>query len=174
MFVLAGAKVRKLQAWSEFQQGAAHRLMLSTGRFELRKFAELPVSPKPDLIGMAAPITPRLRHCCVLFEDGEAKVIWVRRKRLGTMTEVEFMGKWLREHPEIQSVRVVSSDYHLPRIRLCCRYLLPANVHAEFEGVLDKRAGWKNANAERLKIGLYAVALWTMKAIGKLPGDGRS
>jgi uncharacterized SAM-binding protein YcdF (DUF218 family) len=165
MFVLAGAKVRKLQAWAEYQQGAAQRLMLSTGRFELRKFAELPVSPKPDLIGMAAPISPRERHCCVLFEDGEAKVIWIRKKRLGTMTEIEFLGSWLRENSNIGTVRVVSSDYHLRRIRLCCRFLLPETVRAEFEGVGDEHHGFQSSAKEWGKFWLYAAVLW-MKRLG--------
>jgi uncharacterized SAM-binding protein YcdF (DUF218 family) len=159
MFVLAGAKVRKLQAWSEFQEGAARKLMLSTSRFELRRFPQLPVSPKLDLIAMAAPIPPRLRHCCVLFEGGEAQVIWVRRKRLGTMTEIEFLGKWLRENPNIGTVRVVSSDYHLRRIRLCCQFLLPQNVHVEFEGVQGERAGIRTFAKEWGKFWLYAAVL---------------
>jgi uncharacterized SAM-binding protein YcdF (DUF218 family) len=174
MFVLAGAKVRKLQAWSEFRQGEARKLMLSTSRFELRKFPGLPVFPKLDLIALAAPIPHRLRHCCVLFEGGEAQVIWVRKKRLGTMTEIEFLGKWLRENPDMKTVRVVSSDNHLRRIRLCCRFLLPATVHVEFEGVRDPGAGIWTSAKEWGKFWLYEAVLRWQRFSGKLRGDGRS
>jgi hypothetical protein len=174
MFVLAGAKVRKLQAWSEFRQGEARKLMLSTSRFELRKFPGLPVFPKLDLITLAAPIPHRLRHCCVLFEGGEAQVIWVRRKRLGTLTEIEFLGRWLRENPKIGTVRVVSSDYHLRRIRLCCRFLLPATVDAEFEGVCDGQSGFRTSAKEWGKYWLYVAVLRVKRFTGKLLGDARS
>jgi uncharacterized SAM-binding protein YcdF (DUF218 family) len=95
----------------------------------------------------------------VLFEGGNAEVIWVRRKRLGTMTEIEFLGRWLRENAAIKTVRVISSDYHLRRIRLCCRFLLPPEVQLCYQGVADLRAGWRTTIAERLKFWLYAVVL---------------
>ena len=168
IFTLAGARIRKLYSWELYQQGKARRLMLSTSRFELRKFAGLPVSPKPDLIAMAAAIPAPERHCCVLFEAGEAQVIWVRKRRLGTMTEIEFLGKWLRENPEIKSVRVVSSGYHLRRIRWCCRYLLPGRVQVEYSSTPGEQAGMAKPMAEWPKLAIYLAALSARRAFLKL------
>ena len=168
IFTLAGARIRKIFSWELFEQGGAKRLMLSTGRFELRKFALLPVSPKPDLIAMAQPIPAKERHCCVLFEAGEAQVIWVRKERLGTMTEIEFLARWLRENPEIETVTIVSSGYHLRRVRLCCLFLLPAMVQVKYVGVPNEKIGFVNPVLDWGKLGLYAAVLGWRRMFGKL------
>lgn len=172
IFTFAGRTSRKLYSCSLFENGEAKRLMLSTGRFELRRFPQLPIRPTPDLIQMAAPIPPAQRHCCVLFEagSGAAQVIWIRKKRFGTLTEVEFLRDWLGQHVRIRKVRIVSSGYHLPRIRLCCWFLIPAQISVQFSAVPNGRFRFVRWLSEMCKSCLYFGVLIVMALFPRRSG----
>ena len=159
LFVLAGAKSRKLFGISEFDRGVARRLILSTGRFELRRFPELPIAPKPDLLAQAARIPPPERHCFVLFPPEDQQVVWIKVQRFGTMSEIEALRDWLLMNNDVKSVEIVSSGYHLPRVRLCCRFLLPKNVKVSFLSVPGEEVAWRNWALEWIKGPTYLLAL---------------
>jgi uncharacterized SAM-binding protein YcdF (DUF218 family) len=50
----------------------------------------------------------------------------------GTMSEIQALRCWLDRDEHTKRVIVVSSWYHLPRLRLCCRTLLNPNLAVEF------------------------------------------
>lgn len=81
-----------------------------------------------DLLKVASDVPPPRRHYFVLFEGGSARVSYVQPRRLGTLTEIESLGRWLDQNPEIRSLLIISSSTHLRRLRICCRSLLRENV----------------------------------------------
>ena len=161
--MLAGKKERKLFGISEFEHGIASRLILSTGRFELRKFPELPIEPKPDLLALAGPIRAPERHCFVLFPPLNEQVVWIKVRRLGTMSEIAALAEWLLAHREVNKVAILTSGFHLPRVRLCCRFLLPKNVGAWFLSVPDEKIPLGSRVLEWIKHVAYLAALNTAR-----------
>jgi hypothetical protein len=137
IFVLAGREARKIYALQLFGEGRAPRVLLSVGRFEIRKFRNLPLPVPVDLLGLALPVAPPLRHFFVCFEDGNAKVERIPVGRWGTLSEVKALANWLRQCPEVRRTLMVSSRVHLPRLRLCSWALLSSQVHVEFIAVPD-------------------------------------
>jgi hypothetical protein len=128
IFVLAGRDYRKHYALQLFKDGIAPRILFSVSRFEIRRFSKLP-SPVPlDLLKMAAVVPPPQRHFFVLFERSNAQAIYVPPRLFGTLTEIEALSRWLQDHPGVRSIALISSRSHLPRVRLCCRFLLTGNL----------------------------------------------
>lgn len=161
VFCLAGRKRRKLYALELFAAGKARQLILSTGRFELRRYPELPGVPQVDLLAIAASIPPPLRHYFVLIRDGCAYPQLIAKRRLGTYSEIVALGAWLAEHSEIQSVALVSSASHLRRIRRCWRALAPRSVRVEFLATPGEEAqGLRALLSEVSKLMLYTVVLF--------------
>ena len=128
IFVLAGKVRRKEYALELSRQGLAPRILLSVGRFEIRRFSKMALPASLDLLKLAQEVPPSQRHYFVFFEGQEVRTQYVRPGRFGTLTEIDALARWLRENPDIRSVLVVSSDSHLRRIRMCCRSLLNGNV----------------------------------------------
>jgi uncharacterized SAM-binding protein YcdF (DUF218 family) len=124
IFVLAGRDYRKQYALHLFEQGLTPKVLFSVSRFEIRRFSTLPLPAHLDLLKLASDIPPPQRHFFVLFERSNVQVIYVRPRRFGTLTEIEALSRWLQDHPEVHSVVLISSRSHLPRIRLCCTFLL--------------------------------------------------
>jgi hypothetical protein len=124
IFVLAGRDYRKLYGLQLFKQSLAPKILFSVSRFEIRRFSSLPLRAPLDLLKLAADIPPPQRHFFVLVERSNVQVIYVRPRRFGTLTEIEALLRWLQDHPEVHSIVLISSHSHLPRIRLCCRFLL--------------------------------------------------
>jgi hypothetical protein len=81
-----------------------------------------------DLLKLAQQMPPPQRHYFVFFQGQDVQVAHVFPGRFGTLTEIEALARWLGAHPDIRSVLVISSDTHLRRIRMCCRFLLNPNV----------------------------------------------
>lgn len=138
IFALAGRQGRKIFALDLFSQGRAPHLVLSVSRFEIRRFSKLPFPVSVDLLRIAAPIPPPRRHFFVSLEGGRVRVVPVRRARLGTLSEVRALAAWLREHPDIASLLVVSSATHLRRVRMCCRVLLPKTLQVHLLGMPEE------------------------------------
>jgi hypothetical protein len=132
IFALAGHKSRKVFAIQLFEKGMAPRLLLSVGRFEIRRFPELGLPPTIDLLRMAQSIPPPQRHFFVLFENQQFTVERIRVRVLGTLSEINALADWLLAHPEISSLLVVSRGSHLRRLRMCCRRMLRRNIKCSF------------------------------------------
>jgi uncharacterized SAM-binding protein YcdF (DUF218 family) len=132
IFVLAGRMHRKECALELFRQGLAPRILLSVGRFEIRRFSKMALPASLDLLKLAQAVPPSQRHYFVFFEGEEVRTQYVLPGRFGTLTEIDALARWLRENPDIRSVLVVSSDSHLRWIRVRCRSLLNGNVQLAF------------------------------------------
>jgi hypothetical protein len=110
IFVLAGLKARKVFAIQLLKQGVAPRLLLSVGRFEIRRFPELGLPQTIDLLQLAQSIPPPGRHFFVLFENAQFTVQRVPVRVLGTLREMDALADWLNAYPQISSLLVVSSE----------------------------------------------------------------
>lgn len=166
IFCFAGRKSRKLYALDLFSRGLAPQLILSTGRFELRRYPDLPGVPPADLLAVAASVTPALRHYFVLIQNGAAYPQRIPIHRLGTYSEVLALSAWLSEHPEIQSVAAISSASHLRRIRRCWRALVPYAVKVEFVATPGEgNETVRDLLAEIGKFLLYSAVLAVQKVI---------
>jgi hypothetical protein len=185
IFALAGHKSRKVFAIQLFEQGMAPRLLFSVGRFEIRRFPELGLPPTIDLLQVAQNIPPPQRHFFVLFEGQQFAVQRIPVRVLGTLSEIDALADWVREHPAISSLLIVSSAAHLRRLRICCRMLLPQKIRTNFlaapeESAMPNQQNWWNEAStskavlsEFVKIVCYSVFLpfwksarpWRKKAI---------
>jgi hypothetical protein len=165
IFVLAGDQGRKLYAVDLFHQGRAPRLLLSVGRFEIRRYAQLPLTDSVNLLQIAAPVPPPQRHFFVWVEARAVRVERIAVGRLGTFREIKALGERLLERPEIKSVLIVSSGFHLRRVRSCCRALLPRQTQVRFHGVPHEGTWWQSGRTRVLvllefaKIPCYEVVL---------------
>ena len=124
IFVLAGRQSRKLHGLQLYRAGEAKELLLSVGRYEVRRVRALPKPWGPDLVPWASALPGRERHFFLLFRNGCVTAKLAPLGRFGTMREI----RGLRDHLNGQttaSLLIVSSGFHLRRIRLCCRRMLP-------------------------------------------------
>ncbi len=137
IFVLAGRPNRKRYALQLFREGRAPQLVLSTARFEVRRFKELPLPSPLDLLPVAAPVPPPERHFFVTFRAGEtqAEIEKIRVHRFGTLREIEALAAYLAQRPEIRSVLAITSAAHVRRVRMCCRALLPEGIQFRIAAV---------------------------------------
>jgi hypothetical protein len=136
IFVLAGREYRKWFGLRLLEEGWAERLILSVGRYEVRGFAKLALPVAVDLMA-AAHIAPQERHFFVTILAGQAEVRKIELAALGTMSEIRGLAEWLNANPQVRSVMVVSSGFHLRRVRLCCRALVKRNVRLMFVAAPD-------------------------------------
>lgn len=145
IFVLAGRVHRKEYALGLLRQGLSTRILFSVSRFEIRRFSKMPLPVPLDLLKFAQETPPPQRHYLVFFQEQDVQVHHVVPGRFGTLTEIEALARWLGAHPDIRSVIVISSDTHLRRIRMCCRFLLNPNVE-----VLYLAAPYSSPRPERM------------------------
>ncbi|HEY6935706.1 MAG TPA: ElyC/SanA/YdcF family protein [Terriglobales bacterium] len=155
IFVLAGRQSRKLYALELIRQGVANNLLLSVGRFEIRKFAQLSWPAEIDLVRVAAATPAPRRHYFVSMESEKSEVELICRGRFGTLSEIRALAAWLQRRPHIRSLVVVSSGPHLRRVRACCRALLPEGVQLCFlstpdDGRLTRSEWWREAQGRKL------------------------
>lgn len=132
IFALAGRMVRKEYALELFRNGLAPRILLSVGRFEIRRFSKMSLPLPLDLLKMAQAILPSERHYFVAFQENDVRVQPVPPGRFGTYKEIDLLARWLAANRPIDSLLIVSSDIHLRRIRLCCRSLLSKGLPLAF------------------------------------------
>lgn len=138
IFVLAGHRDRKAYGVELLGQQWARRILLSTFSAEsldLSRFAELRLPAWPRLLEWQPRIPPEGRLFFLDYDGSAWRVEHLHRRLLGTMTEIAYLARWLRHHPEVRSVLIVSSGPHLRRIRLCCRALLPGQVSVRLAAV---------------------------------------
>src|SRR5271157_5306720 len=74
IFVLAGRECRKHFALELLREGRAPTLLLSVGRFEIRRFSNLELPTKLDLLAIASGTEPRRRHYFVNINSGAIRV----------------------------------------------------------------------------------------------------
>jgi hypothetical protein len=132
IFVLAGGQDRKNFGLELFRHGLAPRLLLSVGRFEIRRLAELLRNRSVDLLSIANSIRPPERHFFVDFQGTETEIRWIRPGHLGTLCEMKAFRKWLEENGAITSVLIVSSGIHLKRLRACALALISRKINLRF------------------------------------------
>jgi uncharacterized SAM-binding protein YcdF (DUF218 family) len=168
IFVLAGGMDRKSYGLELFRQGLAPRILFSVGRFEIRRFSKMPLPVPLDLLKFAQDWPPAQRHFFVVFEGDKAQVNHVCPRRFGTLNEISVLEQWLRDHPEIQSLLIVSNSTHLRRVRMCCRTLLVPQKKLSFvasrEGApletgVARSASLAHDLFELLKVLVYGCAL---------------
>jgi uncharacterized SAM-binding protein YcdF (DUF218 family) len=165
IFVLAGRMHRKEYALELFRQGLAARILLSVGRFEIRRFSKMDLPVPLDLLKLAQDVPPPHRHYFVFFEGPQVRTEHVLPRRFGTLTEIDALARWLSEHPDIGSVLIVSSDSHLRRIRMCCRSLLSPKMKLAFLAAplaLDQNSALASAKEDLMelcKLAIYWVLL---------------
>ena len=162
IFVLAGRPVRKIYGLELFRDGAAPRILFSVARFEVRRFRELALPVEFDLLPIAAPVPAEERHFFVLFGGGAPEVERIAVRRFGTLREIEALADYLKRHREIRSVLVVTSAVHQRRVRMCCRVILPREVHFQMEATQterEPRASFLEFGTEMVKLAGYRVLL---------------
>ena len=159
IFVLAGHKSRKVYAIRLLEQGMAPRLLLSVGRFEIRRFPELGLPQTIDLLEMAQSIPPPQRHFFILFENQQFTLQRIRVRTLGTLSEIDALADWLLAHPEISSLLVVSSGSHLRRLRMCCRRMLRRNVKCSFVATPEE-SGSMGSNRKAILLECFKIACY--------------
>ncbi len=162
IFALAGRQSRKEYALELFRQGLAPRILLSVSRFEIRRFSKLALPVPLDLLALARTVPPAQRHYFVEFEGQMFHVKQLRPGRFGTLTEIASLAHWLKGHPEVASILIVSSSSHLRRIRMCCRALL-------HEGVVVRLAAVPASSAGSGPRGLEESTAAVLKELLKLP-----
>ena len=128
VFALAGRDSRKIFAFEVFSVGRTSQLLLSVGRFEIRRFPRLVLPGQLDLLPVVASVPPEQRHLFVSMSGGTNRVELIRKGRLGTLSEIRALRSWLALRTDIKSVMIVSSASHLRRVSLCCRRLMPSGV----------------------------------------------
>ena len=170
IFALAGRQSRKVYALELFRLGMGSSLLLSVGRYEIRKFAQVPWPAEIDLARVAASTQAAQRHYFVSLEAGKSGVELIPRGRFGTLSEICALARWLQSRPPIASLTLVSSAPHLRRVRACCRALLPAGLRLRFlpvpdDGGLTRDSWWRNRYSRMLvlkeipKLFLYRLLL---------------
>lgn len=172
IFVLAGRENRKQHGLELFRRGLAPRILFSVTRFEIRRFSNMLLPAAVDLLKPAADISPFKRHFFVLLEGGGVRVEYVRPGRLGTLTEIESLARWLGQSQEIHSLLIISGSTHLRRLRLCCRALLDTKIDITMIAAADsssatnkKRQSTLQSAAADLKEFLKVVLYWALLAI---------
>lgn len=125
---MAGLQSRKIYGLDLWKQGIASRILLSVGRYEIRRFAALGLPIWSRLWELRSETLPAKRHFFVSFDGSTWDVVRIPVRPLGTLSEIRALGDWLQEQPQITSVLVVSSGPHLRRVGICCSKLLPRRV----------------------------------------------
>ena len=168
IFVLAGRECRKHFALELLREGRAPTLLLSVGRFEIRRFSNLELPTKFDLLAIASTTEPRRRHYFVEIDSGSAQARRITLSRFGTLSEILAFSDWLREHSPVRSATIVSSGFHLKRIRLCCRRLVSEGTKLSFVAVPDESRylrghWWRDPNTRRLVLSeLLKIAIYRL------------
>ena len=182
IFPLAGRQTRKLFALELYSQRIAPVLLLSVGRFEIRPFGQLDLPMAVNLAGVAAPVPAQRRHFFVALEAGTIVITRVPRGRLGTLGEMRALAEWLHGRPGIRSLLIISSGFHLRRVRLCARALLPPGLEIRYlaapqDSPYGRTEWWRNRTAGRVvlsefpKLVGYQLALICKKL--RFPGASR-
>lgn len=159
IFVLAGAAERKAYGLEMYRAGLAPRIVLSVGRFEIRRLPELALPAPLDLLSAVQSVPPPERHFFVEFSDGGVRYERTRVGRFGTLSEMAALAEWCAKNPEVRSLLVVSSGYHLRRVRMCCRALLAQVLCVFVAAPREQPVPFGRLAAEVVKLAVYRGVL---------------
>ncbi len=184
IFTLAGRHTRQVFALELYSQGIAPILLLSVGRYEIRRFAQLVLPTALDLTAVAAPVPARQRHYFVALESGKCTPTRTPRGYLGTLSEMRALGQWLQSRPSIGSVLIISSAFHLRRVRACARSLLSPSLKIRYlavpqDGSFNRADWWRDRSTRGVvlkefpKLVVYRLALMckTLRSKGGGPAS---
>lgn len=182
IFILAGRESRKYFGLRLLKEGWADRLLLSVGRFEVRQFCHLPLPVSLNLRAIAAETAPEERHYFVDVEGGRAECHRIDIGRFGTWSEVLAFSNWLHKNQAIRSATIVSSGFHIRRIRICCRWLVRGDSRLTFLAVPEeddhfRTNWWRDPKCRRLvlkelvKLPVYKI-LGSIRIISTFFNDG--
>lgn len=155
IFVLAGRESRKRLGFKMFDEGWAASLLLSVGRYEIRRFADFDLPLATDLRTMAASIEPEQRHFFVKVSARGVEANLIPIGRYGTWKEILAFSQWLAEHDSVQTAMLVSSGFHLRRVHWCCSKLITGRTKLMFvavpsEATFNRDQWWGNALSRKL------------------------
>lgn len=156
IFVFAGRQYRKTFGLGLYEAGVAPRVLLSVARFEIRRFSHLQLPVPVDLLAHAAAVLPSQRHFFVLLDHGQRQVEKVPVLRFGTLGEIDALSAWLERHQEVRSVLIVTSSFHLRRVRMVCRAILPERVDIRY--VAAKEESQESNWEEKLRSAYWRAA----------------
>ena len=115
IFVLAGRPERKVYGLELFRRGIAPRLILSVGRFEVRKMDHLGFQHL-NLRELTSRLPPGDRHFFVDIAGDSQRVIVRSDAGKGTFAELRSLSRYL-EPDRVNSLLLVSTSVHLGRVR---------------------------------------------------------
>jgi uncharacterized SAM-binding protein YcdF (DUF218 family) len=120
---------------------------------------------------MASRIPAPERHAFVGVTHTTSEARFIHKRRFGTLSEIRALKAWLAKRSEIKSLLIVSSGFHLRRVRLCCRAVLPRYLSVRFLAAAESGLGprsdswWRNPRSRAIvlcelpKLLLYRVML---------------
>ena len=176
VFALAGRESRKAYALLLFSQGKGKRLLLSVGRYEIRRFAVLPWPAPLNLPEAVAGVPPPIRHSFVTFGEGGSAIQLIKPGSLGTWSEIGALAEWLKSRQRVHNILIISSGSHLRRVRLCCRALLPKAVNYKVRAVVEdgpflcRDFWWRDPKSRAIVLAEFPKLLlyWTLLQIQRL------
>jgi len=118
IFVLAGLPERKVYGLELFRKNFAPRLILSVGRFEVRKMARLGFE-RLNLRELAARRPPDQRHFFIDISADSQTVVPAENRQGGTFHELVALASYLGPAAP-KSLTLISTSIHLPRVEWCC------------------------------------------------------
>ena len=114
IFVLAGARERKQYGLELYRAGLAPRILLSVGRFEIRRLRELPLPTPLDLLSAVQSVPPPERHFFVEFDASGVRYKRTPVGRFGTLSEIRALAEWCETNVQGFSCRPFLPDYRGP------------------------------------------------------------
>jgi uncharacterized SAM-binding protein YcdF (DUF218 family) len=181
IFVLAGHRNRKIYGARLFRDAWAPQIILSTGDPPyIARVLETELSPKRFL---PTRVAVQIRETSAqvspiegMFFAGLNQEAWtiepISTGWLGTLSEINALGRWLRRHPSISLVLIVSSNLHMRRLGICCRRIFPSHVRWKFipvpaeeinlsmHGTMPEIQGARRILLEWSKVLLYTAVLF--------------
>lgn len=146
IFVLAGRPERKVYGLQLSHQGIAPRLILSVGRFEVRKMDDLGFRHL-NLRELTSRLPPGERHFFIDIVGDSQRVIVRSDAGKGTYAELRSLSRYL-EPDRVNSLLLVSTSVHLGRVRHYCERIASlSNKRISYVPVPEasssfRKAGW--------------------------------
>ncbi len=176
LFVMAGRMDRKPYGLELYRAGVAPRLILSVGRFEVRKMAQLNLEGMNALVELRDKTPLAERHFFVTLDAAGTHIDQVHTPRISTYGEALALRQFLQLHPA-RKVIVISTGVHLRRVALTFAHVFRnvpiafryCPVPPRFEQAQKNR--WFVVK-EMMKLAGYAVILstpaWAVRRLMRL------
>ena len=168
IFVFAGRESRKRFGVRLFREGAAPCLVLSVGRFEWRRFANLGLPSDGGLLDLVSETEPKLRHFFVEIRSGSASAARIPTGVLGTWSETRALARFVEREGTARLI-VISHRQHLKRCLLGLALTLPDSCAVvPLASPRDDDEEPLSSQTERFKFLCYSALLgpiWICKSI---------